>query len=120
MPEVVVAGGIIQCSHGGQIQFSGGAGQLEVSGAKAITFGAEAGLSFQAGWPGVIAPCTTFSSMSPPCVSSPAIAGVSALLTISGVGVLLTNATGPAVNGLDPGATWSIANAGQTLLSADS
>ena len=126
MPEVVVAGGIIQCSHGGQIQFSGGADQLEVSGAKAITFGAEAGLSFQVGSPGVVVPCpwtnnaTTPPTLSPCASTLAAVAGVSTLLTIGGVGVLLDNATGFATNPSDPSASWSIATAGQTLLSADS
>lgn len=126
MPQVVVAGGIIQCSHGGQIQFSGGADQLEVGGAKAITFGEEAGLSFQVGSPGVVVPCpwtnnTTTPPTLSPCTSSlSAVAGVSTLLTIGGVGVLLNNATGSATNSSDPSASWSITNAGQTLLSADS
>ena len=123
MPNVVVAGGVIQCSHGGQIKLFAGSSQLEVSGAQAITFGQEAGLSFAIGAPGVTSPCpeqTTTTPPSPsPCTSSPATAGVSTLLTIGGVGVLLDNSTGPAVNPVDPGATWSISTPGQTLLSAE-
>jgi hypothetical protein len=38
------------------------------------------------------------------------------LLSVSGAGVLLDNATGPAVNPADPSAKWSIADPGQTLL----
>src|SRR5262245_58090307 len=100
MPNVVVAGGVIQCSHPGQIKFSSGCTKLEVNGAGAITFGMEAGLSFAAGAPGVIAPCTqqTKSPPLPPCTSSPATAGVSTLVTIGGAGVLLSNAQGPCVN----------------------
>ncbi len=123
MPDVVVSGGIIECSHGGQIKLSGGSSQLEVSAAQAITFGLEAGLSFAPGAPGVVSPCPKLTTTTPPspspCTSSPATAGVSTLLVIGGVGVLLDNANGLAVNAVDPSATWSIASSGQTLLSVD-
>ena len=122
MPNVVVAGGVIQCSHSGQIQFSSGSSQLEVSGSQAITFGMEAGLVFgpPAPSPGLITPCTaTMPNGNPsPCTSSPAEAGVSTLLLIGEVGALLDNATGLTVNPAGPG-TWSIASAGQTLLEVD-
>ncbi len=120
MPNVVVAGGVIQCSHSGQIQFSSGSSQLEVSGSQAITFGMEAGLSFMTGAPGVIAPCPQLlpNGNPSPCTSSPAQAGVSTLFLIGGVGALLDNATGLTVNPAGPG-TWSIASAGQSLLEVD-
>jgi hypothetical protein len=38
---------------------------------------------------------------------------------IGNVGVLLQNASGQAVNPVDPSATWSIASAGQTVFSAE-
>jgi hypothetical protein len=127
MPNVVVAGGVIQCSHGGQIQFSGGASQLQVSGSGAITFGMEAGLSFAAGSPGVTAPCPEMTKPPPPatpvpspCASSPATAGVATLLMVGGAGVLLSSAQGPCVNPADPSAKWSIASPGETLLSVAS
>lgn len=124
MPNVVVAGGVIQCSHTGQIKFSSGSGKLEVDGAGAITFGMEAGLSFATGAPGVIAPClqtTPPPASSPsPCTSSPATAGVSTLMTIGGAGVLLSNAQGLCVNPADPNAKWSIAAPGETVLSVAS
>jgi hypothetical protein len=120
MPNVVVAGGVIQCSHGGQIQFSSGASQLQVSGSGAITSGMEAGLSFAPGAPGVTAPCTGLPSAPAPCTSSPATAGVSALLTVGGAGVLLSSAQGLCVNLSDPNAKWSIASPGETLLSVAS
>ncbi len=120
MPNVVVAGGVIECSHSGQIQFSSGSSQLEVSGSQAITFGMEAGLVFAVGSPGVVAPCTAVlpNGNPSPCTSSPAQAGVSTLLLIGGVGALLDNATGLTVNPAGPG-TWSIASAGQSLLEVD-
>jgi hypothetical protein len=116
MPNVVVAGGVIQCIHGGQIQFSGGASQLQVSGSGAITFGMEAGLSFASGTP----PCTGKPPNNLPCTSSPATAGVSTLLTVGGAGVLLSSAQGLCVNLSDPSAKWSIASPGETLLSVAS
>jgi hypothetical protein len=124
MPNVVVAGGVIQCSHNGLIQFSGGARQLQVSGSGAITSGMEAKLSFASGSPGVATPCPKVTSSTPPapspCTSSPATAGVSTLLTVGGVGVLLASAQGPCVNAVDPSAKWKIASPGETLLSVAS
>jgi hypothetical protein len=124
MPNVVVAGGVIQCNHGGQIKFSSGSSKLAVNGAGAITFGMEASLSFAAGSPGVIAPCTETTQSTPPvlspCTSSPATAGVSTIMTIVGVGVLLSNAQGLCVNSADPKASWSIGSPGETVLSVSS
>lgn len=126
MLNVVVAGGVIQCNHGGQIKFSSGSSKLAINGAGAITFGMEANLSFALGSPGVIAPCTqpTQPPTNPPtvspCTSSPATAGVSALVTIGGAGVLLSNAQGLCVNTSDPSAKWSIGSAGETVLSVSS
>jgi hypothetical protein len=127
MSNVVVAGGVIQCSHLGQIKFSGGASQLQVSGSGAITSGMEAGLSFAPGAPGVTAPCPKMTSPPPPvppvpspCTSSPATAGVSTLLTVGPAGVLLSTAQGPCVNPADPSAKWKIASPGETVLSVAS
>jgi len=120
MPNVVVAGGVIQCSHGGQIQFSSGASQLQVSGSGAITFGMEAGRSFASGAPGVTVPCTGLPASPAPCTSSPALAGVATLLTVGGAGVLLASAQGRCVNTGDTSARWSIASPGETLLSVAS
>jgi hypothetical protein len=125
MPNVVVAGGVMQCSHTppGQIQFLSGASQLQVSGSGAITSGMEKGLSFAPPNPGLIAPCPEVmkSTGAPsPCTSSPATAGVSTLLMVGGVGVLLSSAQGLCVNPADPSAKWSIASPGQTLLSVAS
>jgi hypothetical protein len=120
MPNVVVAGGVIQCIHGGQIQFSGGASQLQVSGSGAITFGMEAGLSFAPNAPGVKVPCTGLPASPAPCTSSPATAGVATLLTVGGAGVLLSSAQGLCLNPGDPNAKWSITSPGETVLSVAS
>jgi hypothetical protein len=122
MPNVVVAGGVIQCNHGGQIKFSSGSSKLEVNGAGAITFGMEAGLSFAAGSPGVIVPCTatTAASVLAPCTSSPATAGVSTIVAIGGAGVLLSNAQGLCVTLAVPPGSWSIGSPGETVLSVSS
>jgi len=49
----------------------------------------------------------------------PATSGVSTQLTVGDLGVLLDNASGQAINANDPSAAWSVADAGQTLLSVD-
>jgi hypothetical protein len=116
MPNVVVAGGVIQCSHGSQLQFPGGAPQLQVSGSGAITFGMEAGLKFASGTP----PCTGKPPMNLPCTSLPATGGVSTLLTVGGAGVLLSSAQGLCMNLSDASAKWSIASPGETVLSVAS
>jgi hypothetical protein len=63
MPNVVVVGGTIQCSHGGVVQLASGSGLLGIAGAAALTSGMEAGLSFAPGAPGVRTPC--------PCTTPP-------------------------------------------------
>lgn len=123
MPNVVVVGGVIQCSHKGTLQLSSGDSRLEIAGAAALTFGMETGLSFAPG-PGVLVPCPLPAPSGPPG-SSPCTAtlsattGVSMQLTIGGLGVLLDNASGQATNTNDPSATWSVAQAGQTLIGVD-
>jgi hypothetical protein len=119
MPFVVVVGGIIQCKHMGTVKLSSGDSRLEISGSAALTAGMEAGISFAPGSPGLIEHCpfTTGGSPSPCTATLTATTGVSELLTIGGVGVLLDNATGQTFN--TPLATWSIAEAGQTLVRVD-
>jgi hypothetical protein len=116
MPNVVVDGGVIECSHHSKIKFSGGAPQLQVSGSGAITSGMEAKQKFASGTP----PCTGKPPANLPCTSSPATVGVSTLLTVGGVGVLLSSAQGLCVNLSDPSATWSITSPGETVLSVAS
>jgi hypothetical protein len=122
MAQVLVAGATLQCKHNGQLRLSGGDSRLSVSGSGAITFGMEAGLSFAIGSPGVTTPCPfpdPKSGAPSPCAATlPATTGISILLAVGGTPVLLDNAAGNAVNQGDPAATWSVASAGQTLLSA--
>jgi hypothetical protein len=123
MPNVVVAGGVIQCSHKGTLQLSSGDSRLEIAGAAVLTFGMETGLSFAPG-PGVLVPCPLPAPSGPPG-SSPCTAtlsattGVSTRLEVGGLGVLLDSASGRAINANDTSATWSVADAGQMLLSVD-
>ncbi len=121
MGQVLVAGAILQCSHKGTLQMSGGDSRLSVSGNGAITFGMEAGLSFAPGAPGVISPCpwTNPSGVASPCAATiAALAGQATQLAVGGAPVLLDNANGLATNPHDPSATWSVSSAGQNLLSA--
>jgi len=116
MPKVLVAGGTLKCSHQGTAKLPKGDSRLQVSSKAAVTAGMEVGLPFPdcpLKNPGTAAPS--------PCTATVAAlpAGVSKLLSVGGAGVLLDSATGQATNPSDPSATWSVADAGQTLLSVD-
>jgi uncharacterized Zn-binding protein involved in type VI secretion len=117
---VVVAGGIISCSHQGTARLPSGDPRLQVDGKPVVTEGKEAGVSFATGAATVLTPCPNPAPSGPPG-SSPctatlaAIAGVSTLLAVGGVGVLLDSATGQTVNASGPG-TWRISDAGQAEL----
>jgi hypothetical protein len=126
MPNVVVVGSTIQCKHGGSVQLAQGDQRLEIAGSAVIVSGLETGLSFAPGSPGLLTPCplpapaTPLVASSSACVATmAAVTGVSLQLAVGGKGVLLDNASGPASNPNDPGATWSVAMAGQTLVSVD-
>ena len=126
MPNVVVVGGTIQCKHGGAVKLQQGDDRLEIAGAAVFVAGMESGLSFAPGSPGLLTPCPWPSAAQPPVVgSSPctatmaAVTGISLQLTVGGKGALLDNASGSATNSNDPAATWSVAIAGQTLVSVD-
>ena len=116
MPKILVAGATIKCSHGGLIRLPGGATVMKISGAGVLTKGAEQGLSFAAG--DTPCPMTTPAGAPSPCTTAPATAGVSKKVSVGKLGVLLDSATGPATNGQDPSATWSVVKAGQTLVDA--
>lgn len=122
MAFVVVTGAAIECSHRGRVRLSSGNAKLTVDGEAVVTAGQEAGISFAPGSPGLLVPCPKLANAGIPPPPSPcsatlaATAGVSLKLTVDGLGVLLDNATGLATNANDPGATWSVASAGQTKL----
>jgi hypothetical protein len=122
MAQVLVDGATIQCTHKGQVRLSGGDTRLSVSGKGAITSGMETGHSFAPGSPGVIAPCPfpdPKSGSPSPCVATlPATAGTARLLAVGGIPVLLDSAAGNATNPGDPSAKWTVAAAGQNLLTA--
>jgi hypothetical protein len=124
MQQVLVAGAIIQCSHGGTARLPKGDNRIEISSKPAVTAGQEAGVSFALGAPTTIVPCPHQTKSSPPAPSpcsatQAAQKGISALLVIGNAGVLLHNASGQATNADDPAAKWSVADAGQTVVSVD-
>ena len=123
MPQVLVDGATLKCTHAGVLSLSGGNAKLSVDGKGAITAGMEVGLSFAMGKPGVIVPCPVKDPKSgapTPChIDAPATAGISALLEVDAAGVLLDNAQGPALNDSTGPAPWSVADAGQAALSVD-
>ena len=119
MPEVLVSGATLKCSHAGMLRLAGGSASLTVSGNGAITAGSEVGLSFAPGAPGVTAPCTVVNaSGSPtPCsIATPATAGVSTVLSAGNQPVLLSTAQGQATNVTTGPSPWSVADPGQQLL----
>lgn len=119
--KAAVAGAMIRCSHGGTARLPAGSVKLQVSGNGVVTAGQEVGVSFAPGAPTVVTPCPLQGPSNPsPCTATQAaVSGLSALLQVDGAAVLLDTATGPAVNPSDPAATWSIADAGQSLLNVD-
>lgn len=126
MPNILVVGGVIQCSHKGTLKLLNGDSRLEIASAAALTSGMEAGLSFAPGGPGVLVPCPLPTKQPPgppgssPCTATiSATTGVSTQLTVGDLGVLLDSASGQATNANDPVASWSVAQAGQTLVSVD-
>lgn len=121
MPDVVVVGGVIKCSHGGQVRLASGDIRLNVDDNGALVQGQEIGLSFAPATPGVIAPCPFATTGGPsPCTATmAATGGISTKLAVGALGVLLDTASGKAVNAQDPSAVWSIQSAGQSKLGSD-
>jgi hypothetical protein len=120
MANVVVLGGVIECSHGGQVRLASGDSWLDVDGNDIIVQGQEVGLSFAPGSPGVISPCTFTTpagNVSPCTATQAATTGISTELTVGGLGVLLDTAGGVATN--TPPVTWSVQSAGQSKLESD-
>ena len=121
MPNVVTVAGIFKCSHKGMVHPLQGDVRLNINKSAVVVAGQEVGVSFAPGVPGLIVPCGLSSASGPsPCTATmKAMGGVSVQLTVGGLGVLLSNAFGQAVNPNDPAATWSVSDAGQTVLSVD-
>jgi hypothetical protein len=112
--EVVVVGATIKCSHGGQAQLLKGDNRLQISSKSVVTAGQEAGISF-------VTTCPFKTSSTPP-VPSPCtttMAGISTLLKVGSTGVLFKDATGKVTNANDPSATWTVSDAGQSLITID-
>jgi hypothetical protein len=94
MPDVLTTGHTVQCSHGGKVT-PVASPKLTVGGEKVVT---AAGLLA-----GTVAGCTTpATTTTKPCTKvSPPIGGQTAKLTVAGVPVALTSATG-ATDGVPP------------------
>jgi hypothetical protein len=124
MPQILVAGATIQCTHGGIASLSGGDPRLSISGNGTITSGMEVGISFAPGSPAVASPCPftdpKSGSRSPCSATVAATAGISTQLSVGNAPALLDQATGLVTNPSDPSAKWSVASAGQTLLGVNS
>jgi hypothetical protein len=117
MPLVIVQGATIECSHKGRASLQMGDGRLSVSGNGVVTAGMEIGISFAKGSP----PCRFFDpntkKLSPCTATMAATGGSSSNLVVGNQPVLLETANGPATNSGDLKASWSVADAGQKLLS---
>jgi hypothetical protein len=120
MPLVIVQGGTIQCSHKGQARLPTGDSRLSVFGNGAVTAGMEVGISFAPGSPTAVVPCPfpdpKTGSPSPCTATTAATGGSSTILAVGNQPVLLETGSGLATNLGDPKASWSVADAGQGLL----
>jgi hypothetical protein len=117
MPNVLVEGAVLKCSHGGTATLANGDPRVKISNQPVITSGQETAASFALTCP---FQTTSIPPVKSPCTNAlPASAGISTLLKIGSVGVLLHTATGQATNPNDPTATWSVQDDGQTLLSVE-
>jgi hypothetical protein len=122
MPNVLVVGGVLACSHQGGAKVMTGDSRLTVDGQAALVSGQEVGISFASGSPGVLTPCpvTTPAGAPSPCAATlAATGGVSTKVSVGALGVLLDTAAGHATNAQDPNATWSVSDPGQHKLIAD-
>jgi hypothetical protein len=117
MPLVVTEAARVSCDHpptppgGGPVALAGATrGVLTVEG-RAVLGGTLANSPIGTG-------CALASTSSPPCtqVSAQNPASTSSVLKMDGTPVLLATASGPAAG--SPGATWSVKDAGQTILRA--
>ena len=121
MATVLVVGGVLACSHAGQARLSSGDSRLTVDQQASVVRGQEVGISFATGAPGVLVPCPFSTNAGPsPCTATQAATeGISAKLTVGGLGVLLHNASGKATNAQDAGAKWKVMDPGQRKLTVD-
>ena len=118
---LLVTGGVLQCSHGGTLRLQTGNAKMKAAGQNIVTASMEAGLSFAPGAPGVLNPCPHQSpapAPSPCTATAPANSGQSQKTRVGGTPALLGTARGQAINASDPSATWSVADAGQTVVTS--
>jgi hypothetical protein len=117
MPQVLVDGATVMCSHSGVMSLSGGNTKFTVSNNGAITAGMEIGIDFTTASPPCQSKNPTSGAPTPCKIVAAATAGISSVLSIAGTPVLLDTAGGVTVDGTNPPGTWSVASAGQTMLS---
>jgi hypothetical protein len=120
--QILVAGAVIECSHGGRVRISSGSSLLTVGGKQVVTADMLAGLSFGPG-PDLVVPCPVTTKSSPPApapcsATLPPTRGLATCLSVDQVPVALDSAGGNTLNSQAPG-TWSVADAGQTDVGAD-
>jgi len=122
MGLVLTKNAMLGCSDNGRIPIDKGDSRLTVNGMPVATKGQESNVDFTSALP----PCTNVTTSSPPspapCITQPDISGLAAKLSVGGIPVLLDSAAGttlpkvtPAKN---PTGTWSVADSGQTKLTA--
>ena len=119
MPEVLVVGGTVDCSHMGSGPITSGSSKLTVGGMAAVVSGQEESVPFIA----PICPQLNPAQTSPaPCTMTKAatMGGVSTKLTVVGKGAILSNAKGLTDNSVWPTSTWSVSKAGQSKLTVSS
>ena len=95
-------GGTITCSHEGTVPIPAGNPLLTINGVEVVVSGMEIGINIST----CPSPCTSTNTT---------ISGISTKLRVAGQGVLLSNATGTAVNANDPSATWEVSDPGQSI-----
>jgi hypothetical protein len=108
MECVVVVGGKMKCTHGGEVDLSEGSGTLTIDG-DVVVDGKEIGISFADA-------CPNPGSSGGPCqLSAKAVTGVSTVLSVDNTSVLHEKASG-----LTSIAEWQISDPGQDILRVSS
>jgi hypothetical protein len=123
MAHVVVKGALITCSHAGELAFVAGHEAMTVGGNGVVLAGGEVGMQFLAPplVPGGPKPCSAVdaSNHPAPCkIQLAATEGLSTTLKVGGKAVLLDSAKGATFTTAGPGTTWSVKDAGQSVMDA--
>ena len=122
MSLVLTKDAVLGCSHQGQIPIGNGDSRLTINGVPVAIKGQESNVDFTTAQP----PCQNTAASSPfpldPCITQPDTSGLAAKLSVGGIPVLLDSAAGTTLPKAPPAkipsGTWSVADAGQTKLTA--